>query len=367
MDFALSDEQTLLAESLRRFLDEECPVTRVRDRVAEQPGRDGGTWKSLCELGVAGLMIPEEHGGSGLGLLDAAVAAESLAWGVAPAPFLGTAVMAPVAIREAGDAEQQARWLPKIATGACRVGVAATELVSRRDEAGVEARNDQLHGLALMVLDAADADCFLVPVNDGRSLGLVDARGPGIERTELTTIDRTRSFAELALDGAPVVEWIGAPGAAARASRRMLDAGRVVLAADILGASERAIELAVAYAMQRKQFERVIASFQAVKHMCAEMVAELEPARSLVWYAAHAFDEVPAEASLMAAHAKSLLSEIGPFIVRTATEVHGGIGFTDEQNLHYWFKRVGVDRQLLGTPEALREEAAQLQGWSEAR
>jgi alkylation response protein AidB-like acyl-CoA dehydrogenase len=144
----------------------------------------------------------------------------------------------------------------------------------------------------------------------------------------------------------------------------MLDAGRVALAADLLGASQRALELAVAYSQQRKQFDRVIGSFQAVKHLCAEMVAELEPARSLVWYAAHAFDAVPEEASLMALHAKAHLSEIGPFIVRTATEVHGGIGFTDEQNLHYWFKRVGVSRQLLGSPEALREQAAQLQGWT---
>jgi len=149
------------------------------------------------------------------------------------------------------------------------------------------------------------------------------------------------------------------------ACRRMLDAARVVLAADILGASERAIELAVVYAMQRKQFDRVIGSFQAVKHLCAEMVTELEPARSLVWYAAHAFDAVPEESSLMASLAKAHLSEVGPFIVRTATEVHGGIGFTDEQNLHYWFKRVGVDRQLLGSPEALREGAAQLQGFSD--
>jgi alkylation response protein AidB-like acyl-CoA dehydrogenase len=363
MDFALSEEQELLAHSLRRFLEKECPIARVRELVAEAPGRDGGTWKELCALGVAGLLVPEEQGGSGLGLLDAAVAAESLAWGVAPGPFLGSAVMAPVALLAAGSPEQQARWLPRIATGACRVGVAAGELVSRRDGAGVELRDGRLHGRALMVIDGADADQLLVPADGGRSLALVEAGADGLSRTLLRTIDRTRGFAELAFEGCQPAEWLGEPGGAAPACRRMLDAGRVALAADILGASERALELAVAYAMQRKQFERVIASFQAVKHLCAEMVAELEPARSLVWYAAHAFDAVPEEAALMASHAKAHLSEIGPFIVRTATEVHGGIGFTDEQNLHYWFKRVGVDRQLLGAPEQLREEAARLQGW----
>ncbi len=363
MDFALSEEQNLLAESLRRYLEAECPVTRVREIVAEQAGRDGGSWKALCELGVAGLLIPEEHGGSGLTLLDAAVAAESLAWGVAPGPFLGCAVMAPIALLAAGSAEQQARLLPQLATGGCRIAVAANELVSKRDGAGLHEKDGRLHGLALMVEGGPDADFFLVPAEDGGSLALVGAQAPGLTTTRLSTIDRTRGFAELAFEGTPVAEWIGERGSAGEATRRLLDAGRVILAADILGASERAIELAVAYAMQRKQFDRVIGSYQAVKHLCAEMVTELEPARSLVWYAAHAFDTMPEEASLMACHAKAHLSEIGPFIVRTATEVHGGIGFTDEQNLHYWFKRVGVDRQLLGAPEALREQAARIQGW----
>jgi alkylation response protein AidB-like acyl-CoA dehydrogenase len=363
MDFALSEEQTLLAASLRRFLETECPVTRVRELVAKQPGHDGGTWQSLCELGVAGLLVPEAHGGSGLTLLDAAVAAEALAWGVAPGPFLGSAVMASVALREAGTAEQQARWLPALATGACRFAVAANELVSRRDGAGVTARDGRLHGLALMVIDAIGAGQILVPVDGGASLARVEAGAAGVVSTPLRTIDRTRGFGRVELDGAPVAEWIGAPGTAGPACRRMLDAARVVLAADMLGASGRALDLAVAYARERKQFDRVIGSFQAVKHLCAEMVAELEPARSLVWYAAHAFDAVPEEATLMACHAKAHLAEVGPFVVRTATEVHGGIGFTDEQNLHYWFKRVGVDRHLLGSPEALREQAARLQGW----
>jgi alkylation response protein AidB-like acyl-CoA dehydrogenase len=364
VDFALSEEQRLLAETLRRFLSEECPVSRVRELVAKEPGCDGGTWKALSELGVAGLLVPERFGGSGLALLDAAVAAEALAWGVAPGPFLGSAVMAPLALAAAGAAAQQARWLPRLATGELRVGVAANELVSRRDGAGVALRDGRLHGLALMVIGGVDAGRLLVPVEEGRSLAWVDVRAEGVVCQPLRTIDRTRGFAEVRFAGAPVEEWVGERGAAAAATRRMLDAGRVMLAADLLGASQRALELAVAYAKERRQFDRVIGSFQAVKHMCAEMATELEPARSLVWYAAHACDALPGEASLMACHAKAHLSEVGPFVVRTATEVHGGIGFTDEQNLHYWFKRVGVDRQLLGSPEALREEAARLQGFA---
>jgi alkylation response protein AidB-like acyl-CoA dehydrogenase len=364
MDFGLSEEQLLLQQSLRRYLDGSLPIARVRELVADTTGADEGAWKQLAELGIAGILIPEEHGGSGLALLDAAVAAESLAWGVAPVPFLGSAVMAPVALMGAGSPEQQARWLPGIATGDRRIAIAATELSSRREGAGVREDDGRLHGKALMVIDALGADHVLVPIGEaGASLALVDVDAPGVSQRALTTIDRTRSFAELRFEGAPVSEWIGERGTTAFACGRMLDAARVVLAADLLGASERAIEMAVDYAGQRQQFGRVIASFQAVKHMCAEMIAELEPARSLVWYAAHAWSELPDDAPLLALHAKAHLSEIGQTIVRTATEVHGGIGFTDEQNLHYWFKRAGADRQLFGSPDQLREEAARIQGW----
>jgi alkylation response protein AidB-like acyl-CoA dehydrogenase len=364
MDFGLSAEQQLLADTLARFLAEELPIEEVRKRVASRPGCDGGAWPRLAELGVAGILVPEEYGGGGLAMLDAAVAAQTLARCVAPAPFLGTAVMAVVAIRSAGSRAQQAELLPKIASGVLRVGVAASELVSRREGAGVAARGDRLHGLALMAIDAPDADLLLVPAGAaGEDLALVEAKAGGLAQTPLKTIDRTRGFSELRLDGVAPIAWLGPRGGAAAAARRMLDAGRAVLAADLLGASERAIELAVAYAMQREQFGRRIASFQAVKHLCAEMVAELEPARSLAWYAAHAFDAQPADCSLVICHAKAHLAEIGHRIVRTATEVHGGIGFTDEQNLHYWFKRVGVDRQLLGSPEQIREHAARLQGF----
>ena len=249
MDFALSEEQELLVGSLRRFLDDELPVARVRELVAEAPGRDGGAWKALAELGIAGLLVPETWGGSGLGLLDAAVAAEALASRVAPTPFLGSAVMAPVALLAGGGDEQRERWLPRLADGSCRIGVAATELVSRRDGAGVELRDGRLFGSALMVLDAPDAACFLVPLDEGKSLALVSAQAEGLAVTPLRSVDRTRGFAELVFAGAPVAEWVGARGEAAEACGRMLRAGRVVLAADILGASGRAIDLAVAYAM----------------------------------------------------------------------------------------------------------------------
>jgi len=358
MDFGLSEEQRLLEQTLRRFLAEALPTARVREIMASETAHDAKLWRALAELGVAGVLVAEEHGGGGLGLLDAIVAGQSLAHAAAPAPFLGSSVMAAVALAAAGSAAQQREWLPRIADGSTCLGVAATELVSRREGAGLRESGGRLTGRALFALDAGSADAFLVALDADR-IALVPRAAAGLEIAMLTTIDRTRRVAELSFDASQPADWIRADGVAPR----MLAAGRVALAADLLGACERAVEMAVDYTRQRHQFGRPIGSFQAVKHLCAEMVAELEPARSLVWYAAHAFDQRLEEAPLLAAHAKAHLAEIGTQIVRTATEVHGGIGFTDEHDLHLWFKRVGLDRQLLGGPDALREEAAKLQGW----
>jgi alkylation response protein AidB-like acyl-CoA dehydrogenase len=183
-----------------------------------------------------------------------------------------------------------------------------------------------------------------------------DARG--LERIALATIDRTRPVGELRLRDTPSDPL---PRSSAAALTKVLDAGRVVLAADTLGAAQAMLEQAVAYAKEREQFGRKIGSFQAVKHLCAEMAAALEPCRALVWYAGFAQDALPAEAHLNACHAKAHLAEVGKFVAKTATEVHGGMGFTDLLGLHYWFKRIGFNRQLLGTPERLRDEAARAQ------
>ncbi|MDZ7685234.1 MAG: acyl-CoA dehydrogenase family protein [Gammaproteobacteria bacterium] len=147
-----------------------------------------------------------------------------------------------------------------------------------------------------------------------------------------------------------------------RVFHQALDIGRLVLAADTLGASQYMIDAAIEYSKQREQFNRPIGSFQAVKHMCAEMTAALEPCRSLVWYAGHALDHVPEEARVTVCQAKAHLADVGKFVAKTATEVHGGMGFTDLLGLHYWFKRIGYNRQMLGAPEIVREEAAAEQG-----
>lgn len=362
MEFGLSEEQRLLADSVTKMLDDTSPLDHVRER-AEAGAASASVQAALSELGAAAVVIPEEFGGLGMALLDAVLIQEALGGHVAPAAFTAASIMAPIGILTAGTDEQKAEWLPKIAAGEMRVGVAVSEKTGARDKAGVTSNGGTLTGQALFALDAADATHLLISDADG-TLYLVDANADGVATQALKTIDRTRICHEITLTGAAATA-LSAENEQGLACRRMIDAGRIMLAADTLGAGQEMIRQAVAYAKDRKQFNRVIASFQAVKHLCAEMAAELEPCRSLVWYAAHAFDEIPEESSLMACHAKAHLSEVGRFVARTATEVHGGMGFTDLLGLHYWFKRIGANRQILGGPEYVRAEAARLQNWGE--
>jgi alkylation response protein AidB-like acyl-CoA dehydrogenase len=194
-------------------------------------------------------------------------------------------------------------------------------------------------------------------------LFLVEASAPGIEVIELTTVDKTRTSIELILKNVDADLLSGSDNKSI--IEKVLDAGRIMLAADTVGAAQVMLDKSVAYSLERKQFGRLIGSFQAVKHMCAEMAAELEPCHSMIWHAAHCFDNVPEEARLMACQTKAHISEVGQQISKTATEVHGGMGFTDELGLHYWFKRIGLNRQLLGSPELIREEAGRLQGFDQ--
>jgi len=358
MDFGLSEDQLLLEKTVRTFLAEQLPIERVRElREADCPN-DRSVWQALAELGLAGIRVPEAQGGAGLSLLDAALVSQSLGYAVTPTPFLASAVMAPTALACVGGSDAEA-MLEAIAGGDLIFGVAATELFSKREDAAVTRSGGALNGKAMMALDACAADRLLVAV-DAETLAVVRCDAVGLEINRLKTIDATRCTAELLFDNvAPEAVF----EAAGEAIRRMLEAGRIALAADVLGACESMVEQAVAYAQERKQFDRLIGSFQAVKHMCSEMIAEVEPARSLVWYAAHSFDTMPDESPLMACHALSHLSEIAREVASVSTQVHGGIGWTDEQNLHFWFKRIGNARHLLGGPETLRGRAAQLQGF----
>ena len=360
MFFGLSEEQLLIQESFRGHLTRSVDLDRIRKTANSERATDRALWNELTTLGLPGLLISEDFGGSGLQLIDAAIVAIELGRSMAPVPFAATSIMAPLALNLAGSPAQQAEWLPRLAAGDMTLGIALADIASgARRRSSVIYNNNRLNGKACFALDAADADAFLIADTDGR-LYLLRADAPGVTRDILPSIDGTRPLCTLHLENAdaePLAE--NSP----EAIEAIIRAGRIILAAESFGASEELLDRAVAYAKERNQFGRAIGSFQAIKHLCAEMAAELQPCQSLVWYAAYAFDHLPEDAALSALLAKSHMDEVGRFVSRSAIEVHGGMGYTDLMGLHFWFKRIGFNRAQLGGPESLRAAAARLQGF----
>lgn len=356
MDFGLSDAQSLFQSSLRGFLADRVPTARVRTIMESATGHDASLVAQLAEQGVTGILVPAEYGGTGLGLLDAALAAEELGRAAVPFSFHTAAVLAPLLLAASTDEAKAKGWLPKIAEGKVLVSVVL----------GAPAvRNGKLHGSAMFVADAETADACVVQCGNPGSpeFHLLQRGTTGLRIEGLATIDETRRVGEVFFDDVAVdaTTRLDIPDGAAMLDRA-LDAARVVLAADALGAAERSLEEAVKYAMTREQFGRVIGSFQAVKHMCAEVFAEVEPVRSLMWYAAFAWDTSAEDAAMMAALLKSHATEVATEATTTCVQVYGGMGFTWECDMQLWFKRAGYDRQMLGSPTALRERAAEKMG-----
>jgi alkylation response protein AidB-like acyl-CoA dehydrogenase len=362
MEFGLSLEQRQFDDSLRDFLKDRLPMERLRALAEAGNGFDHDLWDGVLQLGLPGLLVPERFGGAGLGVLDAAVAAEGLGAAATPVPFAGSLVMAPLAFINSATEAQQDEYLPQIAAGEIRVAVTFAGLAGQVGSATARMDGDRLTGRISAVLDAGAATHFLVYLPDG-SAAVVAADAPGVATTMHRSIDRTRPVVDLTFDAAPA-ERLDAANAPIAAAYRVLDAGRVVLAADTLGAAQTMLDRAVAFAKERVQFGRVIGSFQGVKYMLADCVTALEPCRAMVWYAGYAQDALPDEARLTAGHVKAHVADVARDVARITTEAHGGMGFTDLLGLHYWFKRISFNRQILGGPERCREEAAELQGWS---
>ena len=362
MDFGLSPDQVLFKDSLRRFLDAECPTTRVRAIMESGDGHDRRLWSALAEMGVPGLLVPEAHGGAGLELLDLALAAEELGRAATPGPFLATA-LGTVALLESGDAAAQARWLPGIAAGRHVLAFALGEQIGEWDAARLETRVEggHVHGEKPVVAAAGVADALVVAAidADGPGLFVVERDAPGLTITSLSGLDMTRRVDRVLLADTPATKI--ATGRAA--IDRTRDAGLVLLAADAYGGARRCLDMTVDYALTREQFGQVIGAFQGVKHQLADLATDLEPALSLVWYAAHAFDHIRDRAERHAALAKALLTDLFDRAVRTAIELHGGIGFTWEFDLHLWFRRAMFDRAHLGEARYHRLRAADLAGW----
>ena len=362
MDFGLSPDQALLKQTIRRWLETECPTTRVRAIMESDGGHDPRLWEGLAELGVPGLQVPAAHGGSGLELLEVALAAEELGWCCTPGPFLACA-LATAALLASGNAEAAARWLPAIARGRAIVTLALGEENDEWDAARLttRARGGALSGRKPLVPYAVAADAILVAAvdGDGPGLWLVEGGARGLGVTPLKGTDMTRRVAAIELEAAPATKIAAGRAAIDRAR----DTGLVLLAADAYGGARRCLDMTVKYALTREQFGQSIGAFQAVKHQLADLAADLDPALSLWWYAAHAHDHIPERAERHAAIAKAHLTDLYDRATRVATELHGGIGFTWEYDLHLWFRRAVFDRAFLGEATYHRLRAADLAGW----
>jgi alkylation response protein AidB-like acyl-CoA dehydrogenase len=359
MYFGLSDDQEFFQENIKKFLDDNASVDVIRKIATDHPELQKDIQKGLVSLGINNLLVPAEYGGLGLDILFATAVSQALGSGIAPTAFIGSYVMAPIAILNGGSEDQKKLYLSDVASGKINFAVGFSEFIGARENCEIVYENGKLNGRSIFVLDSSDASHIMVADKVGK-IYIASMNSEGLTKNSLTTVDKTRSFSEVIFKEVEV-ELLEKSKDTHDPIQKSIDAGRVALAADTVGAAQEMINKAVEYSKERKQFGRVIGSFQAVKHMCAEMTADLEPCYAMVWHAAHCLDEKEEDSRLMSCHSKAHTSEVGKTIAKKATEVHGGMGFTDLLVLHYWFKRIGVNRQLLGAPEIVREEAAKIQ------
>jgi alkylation response protein AidB-like acyl-CoA dehydrogenase len=330
VNFDFSDDQQAIKRTARELLADRLKPEAWRSLVEDRTYADE-LWGELGELGWPGIQLAEEHGGQGLGMVELAILTEELGYALAPTPFFSTAA-AGLVLTEAGSEEQRARWLPPLASGEA---IGTVRIVTE--------------GEAPLVPDAQDADVLVLL--DGLS-GMVVERGSADIEPE-DTIDSTRRFARVrASDGDPLA---GDPLPA-------LDRVEIALAAELVGIAQRAMEMAVDYAKEREQFGRPIGAYQAVSHRCAQMMLEVESARSTTLYAAWAADHEPESLALAASMAKAFAADAGWRVTASSLQVHGGIGFTWEHDLHFFLKRAKTDGHLLGTPRSHRDRVASLAG-----
>lgn len=350
MQFSFTDEQTLIADSVRRFFLDNATSARTRDAMADQ-GMDGALWQAFVdELGLAGVLIPEAHRGAGLGMVELAIIAEAAGAQVAALPLLGL-VQASQALLAGGSAAQQAHWLPRLADGRTLAACAETS--------AIEASGNRLSGSCDFLPHGTVANLFVVAADNG--LWLVEADAPGMTVTPLTTMDQTRPFARLTLTQTPAEPL--ADGERARAAATA--GGLVCLAAEALGGAQSCLDRTVSYALDRVQFGRPIGSFQAYKHRLADMMVDIEQARSAVYWAACAIDEGAAEATLALHAAKAFAADTYFRCAGDMIQLHGGIGFTWEHDAHLFLKRAKAIQHMLGSSDWHREQIARLIGLGE--
>jgi alkylation response protein AidB-like acyl-CoA dehydrogenase len=373
VNLAFSEEQEELRATARRFLEQKAPSAVVRLLMETEDGFDQALWLENAAMGWQAMAIPEQYGGAGFGFVELVVLLQEMGRALYPSPFFSSVILGAFTVLESGDEAHKEKLLPGIASGELRVAMAVTEPAGRWDETGIqlEALPDSgewvLKGTKSFVIDGHTADTLIVaartsPGPAGVSLFVVP--GDDVARRPLATMDTTRKQAEVTLDSLrlPGDALLGAEGDGWPVLARVLDLGSVALAAEAAGGAERCLEMAVEYAKTRVQFGRPIGSFQAIKHKCADMLLEVESAKSASAYAAWAAQEDPDELAVVAPLAKSYCTEAFFHCASENIQIHGGIGFTWEHDAHLYFKRAKSTELLFGDPVYHRELLARRLG-----
>ncbi len=359
MNFDFTDDQRAIKRTARDFLAARYKLETVRELAGDDRGFTDEQWRALAELGWPGVIVPEADGGLGLGAVELVVIAEEMGYALAPSPLLSS-ISAALLLRAAGTEQQRERWLPALAEGSARGTVAVWDEHSgwAPDHSEAEPAAGALTTTKIAVADAASAEVVIVAGADGHHY-LVQADAPGVSITPEESLDPTRKLFTVSLSGAPVEPLsAGDPERIGHAYATIITA----LAAENVGVAQRAMEMAVAYAKDRKQFDRPIGSYQAVAHRCAQMLLEVEGARSLAYWAAWALDHEPATAPRAASMAKAYAGDAGFRVTASALQVHGGIGFTWEHDLHFFLKRATANAHAFGDPRWHRDRVAVLAG-----
>ncbi len=367
MDLGLNEQQELLKNAARDFLENECPETLVREMEEDEKGYSPELWSKMAEQGWQGLLVPEEHGGAGFDFLDLCVLLEEFGRALVPGPFMSTVLGGAVPLMVAGSDAQKAEFLPKIASGDLIFTLALTEPSARFDEQGVQCKatvsgNDvTFSGTKLFVSDANVADYMVVAGRSGKgvTLGIVATDQPGVEITQLQTIARDKQC-EVKLNDAKG-QLLGADGAGWDLLKPVIQRYTVAECAYLVGLSQMDFEISVDYAKERVQFGRPIGSFQAIQHKCADMVTDVDGSRFIMYKAAWSLaSEQPADETQLAINmAKAWTSEATRRVVAHGQQIHGGIGFTKDYKIQLYFRRQKRAELAFGDADYHRELVAQ--------
>ena len=355
MQFGLSESQQILKDTARKFFAGECPIATVRKIIETDTAYDAGLWSKLAEQGFTGIITPEEYGGMGLGKVELILLLEEAGYALLPGPFFSTVALAVPVIDALATAAQKKKYLEPVGAGKARSTVALVESSGSWDVASLElsATGDKLTGTKLFVTDAAVADFIIVVARSG--VFVVDAKAPGLKIEPMKGMDLTRKIYSVEFKNTPA-EKLGSSGDLNKA----LGIATTALCAEMVGGMQRTLETTVAYAKTRKQFGKPIGIFQAVQHLCADMYLETESSRSAAYYASWALEENAPDAAAAVSVAKMYASDASRTVGNRGIQVHGGMGFTWENDLHLYYRRAKASETMLGDATFHRERIARL-------